>query len=64
MSSFEILRRVTKPTTDAKVMEYVRTRYGVLRDTIGSDAPATEKRTAASYCDSDQKDSKPEVPLF
>lgn len=48
MSSFEILRRVTKPTTDAKVMEYARARYGAIRDTIGSDDPVTAERIAAT----------------
>jgi len=37
MSNFEILRRVTEPTTDAKVMDIVRARYGHIRDNIGSD---------------------------
>lgn len=65
MSSFEILRRVTKPTTDAKVMEYARARYGAIRDTIGSDDPviaeriaATSRRIAAKRAEN-AKDSKP-----
>ena len=46
MSSFEVLRRVTKPTTDTKVMKIVSARYGSIRENVTNDDPVLAARVA------------------
>ncbi len=49
MSNFEIIRRVTEPTTDAKVMDIVRARYGHIRENIGNDDPVLTARVTGAH---------------
>lgn len=45
MTALEILRRVTKPATDAQVADIVRARYGALgRENISNDDPLLVER--------------------
>lgn len=46
MSKLDALRQVTKPMTEAKVMEIVRVRYGHVLQNASSDDAVTRQRAA------------------
>jgi|GEM_PF-2603351 len=56
MSALSILRRVTKPMTDAESVAMVETRYGAAgRENITTDDPVSARRAARVKADAKQR---------